>query len=519
MKKHLIFIILLSLSFNFIGAQTLETTEWGIATELPKFNVYQKIIGGNDDGIYALRTENNDFYLDFISSLTLTVDIKSPLLLPSVGSLQTKYEEIFFLDNKIILFTSVVNKMLGKKLMYIMYVNSDGTLKNKPKKVAELSVSNAPEDDFEFMMSPDEKNIYLYYHTSFKEYNDEPFTFKAFNSSLQEISSVEVTIPLKERGIEITKYEVGKSGNIYMMAKAKQKVTKRSRSKGDVFDYVALAYDVKSKLVRDFTIKLPKVYPANATFGLDAEENIVVMGFTKMKTSRVVGQTIGAFYRKFNPRINKEILINPKFSMFKFDRAAPAEFMEERNGLTSEQQYSYGLLDIAFLANGTVVLISEQQYQSFRPIIDPNTKSTTIMTYYNFNDIFTIGINKKGKMEWVKRIPKNHNSFDDKGYYHSFSHFVMDNKIKYFLNDVSKNKKGIPTSKIKTLKNVPGKAPKGQAFVITSYTDGSYEKDPMFLKKNAKITIVPKLVTRVGESYYFYGQQKNKYRFGKFIVE
>ncbi len=519
MKKLFIFI-----SFLFLGlitfAQSLETIDWGPLTELPKFSLYQKIIGGNDDGFYAIKTIGQDIYLDYVSSTTMSVDQSNQLLMPTVSGMQTHYENIFYLSGKLVLFTSVVNKAAGKKFLYIMYVNGDGTLKNKPKKVASLSVSNAPEDGFDFLLSPDGKKVYLYYHTSYKVYNGEPFSVKVFDASLQTVLEANFKLPLKNRPVEITKYEVGKSGNLYMMVKAKQVSAKKSRTKKAAkYDFMVMTFYAKTKGVKQFNVRLLKNIPHSVTFGLDKDENIVVVGFSAAKTSRVAGQFTGAFYKKFNPRTQKEIPIGGKNYFIIFDKKSIADFMTPRNGETPKQQYNYVLKDVKFLANGSIVLLTEQYFETYKIIKDPATKKSITITYYHFNDIFSVGVNRKGKMEWFKRIPKNQESFDDKGYYHSFYYTVIDNKIKIILNDNPSNKKDTPAKKIKVLRNNPNRAPKGKAFIVTMYTDGSYEKDPMFPDKDAKTVIVPKLIKKIGDFYYTYGQQGKKFKFGRFTME
>ena len=519
MKKLL---FLLSLFFTTVNSfsQSLETIDWGTYTELPKFSLYQKIIGGNDDGFYALKTINQDIYLDFVSSTTMSVDASNQLLLPTVNGIQTKFEDIFYVNNQLILFTSATNTAAGKKFVYIMYVKGDGTLKNKPKKVGEISVSNNPADSFNFLLSPNQKQIYLYYHTTYKTYNGEPFTVKSFDSSLQPILDSNFKLPFKDTHVEITKYLVGNSGNFYMMAKSEQ-VTKRksSRSKGPKYDFTVLAFNAKTKGLKSYKIKILKYIPHSATFGLDKEENIVVVGLSAAKTSRVAGQFTGAFYKKFDPRIQKEIPVGAKDFFIIFDKASASRLLTKRNGDTPEKQYNYILKNVKFLANGSVIMLAEQYNESYKIITDPATKADTKIIYYNFNDILAIGINNKGKMEWNKQIPKNQKSIDDNGYYHSYYCSVVDNKLKVIYNDNSSNKKDTPDNKIKPLKNNPNKTPKGMAFIVTIYTDGSFEKDAMFPDKDKKTVIVPRLIKKIGDFYYTYGQNGKNFKFGRFVMD
>ncbi|RLD50859.1 MAG: hypothetical protein DRI94_07600 [Bacteroidetes bacterium] len=280
-----------------------------------------------------------------------------------------------------------------------------------------------------------------------------------------------------------------------------------------------MAFNIKTKGIKSYNVKLLKNIPHSVTFGLDKDENIVAIGLSAAKTTRVAGQFTGAFYKKFNPRTQKEIPIGAKDFFIVFDKKSAVDFLTTRNGETPKKQYNYILRDVKFLLNGSIILLTEQYYETYKIIKDPATKATTKIIYYHFNDLFAVGVNRKGKMEWSKRIPKNQESFNDKGYYHSFYNTVIDNKLKIILNDNPSNKKETPTEKTKILKNNPNRTPKGKAFIVTMYTDGSYEKDPMFPDKDAKTVIVPKLIKKIGDFYYTYGQQGKKFKFGKFIMD
>jgi len=129
-------------------------------------------------------------------------------------------------------------------------------------------------------------------------------------------------------------------------------------------------------------------------------------------------------------------------------------------------------------------------------------------------------VNKKGKMDWAQRIAKNQNSLDDNGYYSSYAATVELTKLKIIFNDHKANaKKDKLPEKTKQIKFMPAKSPKAVPFVVTIYTDGSFEKDMIFPGKDAKNVFVPRLFYNTGENYFTYGQKGKTYRFGSFVFE
>ena len=130
-----------------------------------------------------------------------------------------------------------------------------------------------------------------------------------------------------------------------------------------------------------------------------------------------------------------------------------------------------------------------------------------------------IGVTKEGVLDWQIRIPKNQNSSDDNGYYHSIATFVDANKLKIIYNDNRSNLENKLAEKTKELKNNPVLTPKGQAVLATLYSDGSYEKYPMFKDDDAKLVIVPRLIAKTGKRFVTYTQDGKSIKFGSFVFE
>ena len=176
MKKRLYVLIVLALITKLVTAQSLETVMWGTKAELPKKTSIQKIAGVNSDGFYAIRSDDPSYitkdklWLEYISFTTMNVDESNEITFPVIGGKQSYFEDIYFINDKLILFTSIEDKSRNEKVLYISYLNTNGTVKNKPKEVGAIPLSNLKEDGFKFKYIESTKEILLTYHKTFTKY-------------------------------------------------------------------------------------------------------------------------------------------------------------------------------------------------------------------------------------------------------------------------------------------------------------------------------------------------------------
>lgn len=506
-----------------LWAQSVEM-DWGNEFALEKGMWYRKIIGYDKDGYYVIKTRSvteypdDATYIEYISSTTNNVESTNQIIMPNVNGIQTHFFDMFYINQKLILLTYA--QVSSQRVLYIQYINNDGTLKNKPKDIASIPLTNAPKDNFKVKKIDDK--IAILYHNTFASYNNEAINFKLFTSELSEQVNVSLTFPLNGRSFDIIQFDVGKSGYLYFLTKCLQETKKKpaaNQAANEKYDYIMVTYNPKRKDYVTYTAKADKYVPANAIFGLDEEENIIIAGFFANKTVKHPLEFMGAYYMKINPRTQKQEIIDPKKSTRVFSKDFIAECSQERNGTTPDQYYNYILKDLLFFDNGGFAVIAEQQYTVGDDIVDPQTKKVTHVDHYYFNDLILFGVNKEGTLAWNIRIPKNQYSPDDKGIYHSYKAFSDANKIRIVFIDNKSNLNNKVAIKTKQLKNNPVLTPKGLATIAVIFPDGSAEKYSMFKDNDQRYVIMPSMVDNIGKRYATYAQDGKSIRFGTFNFE
>ncbi|PIP53647.1 MAG: hypothetical protein COX07_09580 [Bacteroidetes bacterium CG23_combo_of_CG06-09_8_20_14_all_32_9] len=521
--KAIKFFVLLSFVFTGLNllSQTLEM-DWGETNLLSKNNWYQKIIGSDKDGFFVIRSQGiigineENLWLEYYSTTTNSRESSNQVIMPTVSGNPTHYENIFYLNGKIILFSSASNG--SRNVLYVSYLNNEGFLKNKPKEIGSIPISNSNTDRFKFQLTGD-GNIMLNFHNTFAQYNAEPFTYKIINPDLIEEFNASLELPLKGRSFEVIQSKISKAGDVCMLIKAETVVNKKKATTGLTYEYIMMIYTVKRKEFHPFPITVSKYIPTNIIFGLDKNDDIVITGFFANKTVKIANEFSGSFFCKINPRILKADIMDPKKSIKLFSNELSAEFSQKRNGETPDQYFNYVIRNMVFFENGGFAFIAEQEYTTFTIITTPGTKQKTRVDYYFYNDLLVCGVTKEGVLDWQIRIPKNQNSSDDNGYYHSIATFVDANKLKIIYNDNRSNLQNKVAEKTKELKNNPVLPPKGHPVIVTLYSDGSYEKYSMFKNEDAKFVIVPRLIDKVGKRYVTYAQDGKSIKFGSFVFE
>ncbi len=525
MRSIFLTLIATFLAFNTFS-QSIESVDLGPLQNLPDETSYQQAIGYDSDAYYFIRSDHkiglnrNRVWLESVSALTNQIEQSNEIILPSVSGVQTEYETMFYKKNKFILFSSARDKNLNQIILYVSYLKPDGSVKNKPKKVAYVPLSNAPDDGFDIFLSDDEKNIIIESHKTMKKYNNEKFNLLVLDFDLKELFKGGIVLDSKynNRDVEILQ-KVYNDSKFIFFAKA-EVVSRRKSSRGKDYTYVVFVYNTTNKSIHEFEVKMPKFKVADAKFTIDNDGNIVVGGFVRGRSVRFANEKQGMFFKRYNPNTLKNIPdLDLKSFYLKFPRTFIPEIQKEEYGETKDIQYAYRVKSVEALANGAYIILAEQQWVDGRVVVEAGNKSETGIEYYHYNNIMAGGVNKKGKFEWIKLYPKAQNTTNDHGYYSSYKVIKVQNKLKLLYNDHEKNLHTGNLKKIKEFKNNVRTKPSGKAGVYTIYMDGSYERDPLFKVEDNNFVFIPHTLGKNSVEWGVALYSKKGVKFASFTVE
>lgn len=488
--------------------------------DLPRYNSYQKIVGADKDGFYALRVnEANDIILEYWGMDNMTRETENPLILPSNNGIEAEFHEMFYLNGNLILFTTVTNQSIKQKTLYVQHVNKSGKIIGESKAIGRLTNQNIVVP-FNVLLTEDKSSMFVYYHRPFQAYNGEPYFLKIYNPQLEEIMNKVIKLPLKDREFEVIQYKVLGNHDILMLAKVKPQEERRRRRYAIAYEYKLLRYDVDLVRVDSYDMSVEKYQPKNAWMGVNEKEQVVdIFGFMARKRKE---EFSGIYHEQFDLETKEWAPIDRKETYLNFDRNDEFQFRSEHLFELRDQVYNYKIRDVVYLSNDDPVFIAEHENFWQDSVVDPQTQAVEYSNYYKFNDIIAAKVNAdNNKMEWSTRIPKSQYSYNDYGDYSSFAYVAEGEKVKFFYNDHRKNLKMLANDlyRMDNLKVIRSPQRRGRAISVTLFSDGKIYGSYMFDKKHKKLVIKPELLVPYRDAYYVYMEKGNNFQFAKFNIE
>lgn len=488
--------------------------------KLEKGETYQKMVGADDTGFYVLKTDyENNIWLEFWNADNLVKESCNRMILPSVGGVQAEFLEMFYINEKLIMFTTVTNESIKQKTLYAQYINKAGKIVGESKPIGRLTNQNIVVD-FEVDLTANGELMFVHYYRPFQKYNEEPFFLKMYNSDLSEVLNKTIKLPLVDREFKIIQYIVMENQNILMLSKIKSEEKKRRKRRGpEVFEYSVLIYDVEMSLVKNFPVTVEKYIPQDAMIGVNETDKFVdVMGFMAKKNK---SEYSGVFHERLDLKTKEWAPIDRKTTYHNIERKKERDFRAMHLMENREKIYNYKLREMVYLSTGEPVLIAEHYNEWTDSIVDPRTKEVTYNSYYKYNDILVAKVDRNNKFEWMTRIPKSQSSYNDFGDYSSFGMTVLGEKIKLYYNGNRKNLKMLANDMYNSqdLKETKSPGRRGRAMTVTVFSDGKVFGSYMFEKKHKKQIIKPKIMALHNSKHFIYTKKGSKLKFARFFVE
>lgn len=520
MKRIVTFILGLFIMSAITTAQTVNC-DFGVDQKIKLENgeTYQKMVGADKTGFYVLKTDyENNIWLEFWNSDNLVKESSNRLILPSVGGVQAEFKEMFYLNEKLIMFTTVTNESIKQKTLYAQHVNKAGKIIGESKPIGRLTNQNIVVD-FDVRLTENEKNIFVNYYRPFQKYNEEPYFLKFYDADLNEVLNKTIKLPLVDREFNIVQFVVMDNLDILMLAKLKPQSDKRSRRGPEAFEYSILMYDVELSRVSEYPVSVEKFIPQNAMIAVNEKDKFVdVMGFMAKKNKI---EYSGIFHERLDLKTKEWAPIDRKTTYYTMERNEERDFramhlMEDR-----DEMYNYQLRDIVYLSTGEPVLLAEHYNEWVDSIIDPRTKEVTYNSYYKYNDIIVAKVDRNNNFEWMTRVPKSQSSYNDFGDYSSFGMTVLGEKIKLYYNGNHKNLKMLANDMYNSqdLKEAKSPGRRGRALTVTVFSDGKVYGSYMFDSKHKKQIIKPELMSVHNNKHFIYTKKGSTIKFARFFVE
>jgi predicted transcriptional regulator len=522
MKKIIVVIFVFLKCIQGIHSQDIDVS-WGPLLKENKGGTIVAIVGHDQNGYYAVRnyvvasaliTYADKLYLErYTNNHEMEYSHEIKLKDEELGKL--KYEGIFYVGGKLIMFTSHYDKKGDRNIAYAEHLSESGEPEGDRVEVDRLfSDKVANKGSFQFIVAEDHSKILVIHQEMYKKDSREKFFYKMFDQNLKVLWEKKMELPFKDKYSSVGGYKIDAGGKVY----AQCGVTNEKKEKGKAnYTYYIIEYDPTADKMEKYHVNLAGKYISEITYADDPKHNnIVCAGFYSNKSGAGMA---GVFYL----RINKESKEITEKGIKDFGKEFLAQFIGEKKASKGKEAYSFDMRHFILREDGGAILVAEQYYVQEVCRSSGGTGLTVQRCdlHYYYKDIICASINPDASIAWVTRVPKFQHSVNDGGFYSSYLISMKGNQIFFLFNDNPKNMKLLATANAKKGKGVPVKMmtnpKKSVALLYTvDMATGEIDSKPLFNAKSDKATILrPKLYRQINDKdIVIYGERGKNYKFG-----
>ena len=477
------------LSYGKCFAQ-VSKIDWGPETEGGKRLYPDRFLGKDNRAIYFIQDTYNPFcpfcpsdhYLQKFDAETMSLIYSKELKMPAVAgkdNRHVRFEELFLLNGKLILFTSFFDKEERTNTAYVQTVGADGEVINDAKIMDKVQVMDKAErSEFSFALSSDSTKILEFKndYTSHRKGAKQHFAYKVIDNSLNELwGNDKIELDYNNADFNVKDYVLDKSGNFYMLAEIENEKNTWFKDRPSYL-YKILLIAPQSSEVKEYDVELENKTISDMSFRVNKNQDVIAAGFYSNR-GKYADEIAGTFYVSIDGKTKDEKAKGLK----DFDTRFLLNFMSERSAKRGSELRQFNIDQIIERADGGAYMVAEQRY--VQTITTFNGRYSTTDYYYNFNDLIVAGINADGKINWVTMVPKTQVTANDKGPYSGYAMAVTGNTINFIFNDNTRN---LAIANPREYKTFSGPK-KSTCVLVTIGNNGELTKRPLFSEKEKKI--------------------------------
>lgn len=305
---------------------------------------------------------------------------------------------------------------------------------------------------YDFKMSHDETKFLYTYSLVAKEKKDklnkEIVGIQVFDENLVKQWGGDIQMPYTEAKMDNLGFLLADDCRVYLLAKVYEgedaKSGKKDKTKPN-YHFEILVYGKGKTTPKIIEIKLDSYFPKEAWLYESENHDINIAGFYGKAANKPVD---GAYMVKLDAekgtfsKINGGYYEIPSDIIKSFTSEREKRKMEKKEDKDEDNDIGIDNLeisDIYVMSDGSTKIVSEQYHVRVTYYYDMNCKCMKTKYDTFADDIFVLSIDAKGKLDWVKKIPKAQHSPNAYGPGISINSMAVGNDVHIFYIDNLKN--------------------------------------------------------------------------------
>lgn len=513
MKKALILFTFLFV--NFLQAQeSIDVSLFKSEVFKEKKDTYLNTIFKDDgNNLYIIRSLEND------KKMLIDVYTKDFKKLQSFEHKLKRRHRIAgaFLENNLLGFVEYFRNKKEDKIEAFLYTSDKDKLNFSKKKIFEVSTDSYPnffdtlfssskiDKNFRGNMSVSKSANYYVFNIDSSDKKTEKHTILVFDRDFNKIWEKDIELPYDDRKFKLQDVIVSDNGEVYLLGKVYPK-KKRKKKKGGKYNYELFKITQDNSVSKKFEVE--DHFVASLELNFNTEDNISLIGFYSNRNEhRFKG--VCAFIA--NP--NDLSVISKEFSPF------TEQFLTDKYGKKKDKELrNIVFKNISYTNNGDMIITAEEYFVT--QVYTHNQFGGFSRTYYNFDDIIILKLDKKGKLIWARNINKAQTS----GY---FSNPLMSygsvqyNNNEYLLLNAHKKMGELSGGRIKFRESFLWKATKRNTnlYIVKVDENGDFTYKTLLKNKDEKTPFNCRFVEQISENeLILFGERRRKKQFLKITL-
>ncbi|MFN7013476.1 MAG: hypothetical protein ACK4ON_04295 [Bacteroidia bacterium] len=190
---------------------------WSPQYELPKRTYIKKIIDASPNHFFILRESytvinaRKELWLEQYLISDMSLKQKQRIKFPVVDGAILDYEELFYLDEKLVILYSGYNHNDGGHKAYAQLIGKDAEPLTNPVMIDKIvSFQRKNIGDFNFVPMPESVNLLVVHQDPYDKTQNERFVFTLINDSLIELWSHQLELPYKGFEFKLSNFKIDK---------------------------------------------------------------------------------------------------------------------------------------------------------------------------------------------------------------------------------------------------------------------------------------------------------------------